>query len=64
MRNLGEFFGHIVKGVKSDPRNNPAKRKQVVRKNVEEEQRGDVILRRTTIEEIELHQPDTPRHTE
>lgn len=52
MRNLGEFFGHIVRGVKTDP----AKRKHVIRKDVEEEKHGDVTLRRTTIEEIEFNQ--------
>ena len=54
MRNLGEFFGHVWKGVKSDP----SKRKQVLRKDVEEDKRGDVTLRRTTIEEIELRNAD------
>ncbi len=48
MHNLGEFVGHIVKAVKTDPS------KKVVKKTVEEEDRGDVVLRRTTIEEIEL----------
>ena len=50
MRYLGEFVGHIVRGVKSDP----SKRTQVVRKEIEEEQRGNMTLRRTTIEEIEV----------
>jgi len=50
MRNLGEFVGHIVKGAKTDP----AKRKRVVRHDTEQEQRGDITLRRTTIEEIEI----------
>jgi len=49
MRNLGEFFGHIVRGVKSDPN------RQQVRKTIEEEDRDGVTLRRTTIEEIEIH---------
>ncbi|HRP63070.1 MAG TPA: hypothetical protein PK400_07255 [Phycisphaerales bacterium] len=48
MRNLGEFFGHILHGVRTDPS------KKVVRHDVEEEQRGDITLRRTTIEEVEL----------
>jgi hypothetical protein len=49
MRSLGEFVGHIVKGV----RTNPAKR--VIRTDVQEQQRDDgVILRRTTIEEVEI----------
>lgn len=50
MRSLGEFFGHVIKAVKTDPR------KKTLRKTVEEEQRGDVILRRTTIEEVEIKQ--------
>ncbi len=56
MRNLGEFFGHIVKGVKTDPAE--PKDKQEVRRTVEEEDRGDMILRRTTIEEVEFKQPE------
>ena len=54
MRNLGAFFGHIVKAVKTDPR----EKKTVVRKTVEEETPGDVTLRRTTIEEIEFKDND------
>jgi hypothetical protein len=53
MRNLGEFFGHILKGV----RTKPAPRKQVLRRQTEEEQRGDITLRRTVIEEIEMREP-------
>jgi len=49
MRSLGEFFGHIIKGAKTDPA------KKVIRKEVEEERREDgMILRRTTIEEVEV----------
>lgn len=53
MRSLGEFFGHIIKGV----RTNPAKRE--VSREVREQQREDgVVLRRTTIEEVEYkHKP-------
>ena len=49
MRSLGEFVGHIVKGVRADPA------RKTVRKEVQET-RGDdgVILRRTTIEEVEF----------
>jgi hypothetical protein len=56
MRSLGEFFGHIAKAVKTDP----AKKTKTVSKTVEEEQRGDLTLRRTTIEEIEIHDTDSP----
>ena len=55
MRNLGEFFGHIIKGVKTDPsKTDEDKNRTEVRREVEEEDQGDMILRRTTIEEIEL----------
>ena len=49
-RNLGAFFGHIVKAVKTDPNT----KRTVVRKTVEEQEHGDITLRRTTIEEIEF----------
>lgn len=52
MRSLGEFFGHIISGVKTDPT------KKVVRKDVEVETRetkeGKVVLRRTIVEEVEV----------
>jgi len=50
MRSLGEFLGHIVKGLRTDPS------RKVIRKDVQEERREDgVILRRTTIEEVEIN---------
>jgi len=54
-RSLGEFFGHILRGAKTnvDDKGNEIIRKEVKR-TVEEEKRGDVVLRRTTIDEIEL----------
>ena len=51
MRSLGEFFGHIAHGVRSDP---GKKDKKTIRTTVEEKQEGNVILRRTTIEEVEI----------
>ena len=55
MRSLGEFFGHVLKGVRTDPT------KRVIRREVEEETRqtdqGPITLRRTTIEEIEIDRP-------
>jgi hypothetical protein len=55
MRSLGEFVGHIWSGVKTDP-SKPAK--QTTRREVETETRdtpqGKVVLRRTTIEEVEV----------
>ena len=63
MRSLGEFFGHIARGVKTPvdapPTTKPNTRQ--VKKEVEEETRetptGRVTLRRTTVEEIVIH-PD------
>lgn len=63
MRNLGEFFGHIAKGVRSDP----ARETREVRREVEErEETGPdgqrITVRRTTVEEIEIdHAPSTSR---
>lgn len=59
MRSLGEFVGHIVKGVKT-PVDRPPARREVKREVAEETRQtpgGKVTLRRTTIEEVELH-PD------
>lgn len=56
MRSLGEFFGHIVKGVRSDPSVTKPDVEEVSR-SVEEEDRDGVVLRRTTIEEIEIRDP-------
>ncbi|HMN95601.1 MAG TPA: hypothetical protein PKC43_05185 [Phycisphaerales bacterium] len=50
-RSLGEFVGHLWSAVRHDP--TPGARREV-RRVVEEEDRGDVVLRRTTIEEVEL----------
>lgn len=57
MSSLGEFFGHIARGIKTDP-SKPVTRE--VKRSVEETQREDgVILRRTVIEEVQLP-PDVP----
>ncbi len=50
MRSLGEFVGHVWRAVRSDP----AGHRAVLSRTVQEEQRGNVTLRRTTIEEIEV----------
>jgi hypothetical protein len=55
MRCLGEFFGNIAKGVKSRP--GEGERREVAR-HVEETTEGDMTLRRTTIDEIEIHSKD------
>lgn len=55
MRSLGEFFGHIARGIGADVRTGEPRQ---VRREVEEREEqtpaGKVVLRRTTIEEIEL----------
>ncbi len=60
MRNLGEFFGHIAKGVQTPV----GPQRTVVRKEVQEETRetegGPVVLRRTIIEEVEVNPPKPP----
>lgn len=53
MRCLGEFFGHIIKGVTADPN------RKVIRREVQERQQGNITLRRTTIEEIEIRSHPT-----
>jgi hypothetical protein len=53
MRSLGEFFGHVWKGVRTDP----GPQRHVVRRDVQETtvptEGGPVTLRRTTIDEVE-----------
>ena len=50
-RSVGEFIGHIVEGVKTDPSED---RTAEVRRTVEETTQDGVVLRRTTIEEVEF----------
>ena len=52
MRRLGEFVGQIVRAVKSDVI------KREVNRTVEEKKEGNVTLRRTTIDEIEIKQEE------
>lgn len=59
MRSLGEFVGHVFKGIRTDPA------KKVVRKEVQEQRRDDgVILRRTTIEEVEIPRKRNAAHND
>lgn len=55
-RSIGEFFGHILKGVRQ-PVDPPATR-QIVRQESTEDVRqteaGKVIVRRTIVEELEI----------
>ncbi len=52
MRNLGKFVGAIWHGVKADPDVHKVRRE--VEESVEEHDGKKVIVRRTTIEEIEV----------
>jgi hypothetical protein len=65
MRALGEFFGHVWKGISTQPGKTPQRRE--TRREVEEETRdtpqGKVTLRRTIIEEIELPREGEERGT-
>ncbi len=54
-RSLGEFFGHIAHGVRGGPSASTSRRE--VNRTVEERDEGDVILRRTVIDEVELKDP-------
>jgi len=53
MRCLGEFVGHILHAVKSDSSTREVKR------TVDEKKDGNVTLRRTTIDEIEIKQEES-----
>ena len=61
LRSLGEFFGHVARGIKTDP-TKPTR--SVTRETVEHETRdtpqGKVVLRRTIIEEVELPPKNPP----
>jgi len=54
MRNLGEFFGHVVKGVKTPADPKEDSHSTVVKKEVQEQKEGAITYRRTTIDEIEV----------
>ena len=55
MRSLGEFVGHIARGVRTDPAR-PAERRREQRV----EDRGNVVLRRTVIDEVEIRPESMP----
>ncbi len=54
MRSLGEFVGHIIKAVKTEPKG----KRVVLNKTTQQQRHGDITLRRTTIEEIEINKPE------
>ena len=51
MRSLGEFVGHIVRATKADPNKHVVSR--TTEERTEQTEDGKVVLRRTTIEEVE-----------
>ncbi|MCL4741608.1 MAG: hypothetical protein KJZ54_05320 [Phycisphaerales bacterium] len=59
MRSLGEFFGEVWKGVRTEP--GAAERGTTVRRDVQQETRdtpaGRVTLRRTVVEEMRIEPP-------
>ena len=57
MRSLGLFVGHVARGIRAKPGNDApgeGRTRREVGRHVEEEERDGVVLRRTTIEEVEL----------
>jgi hypothetical protein len=69
MHNLGQFFGHVAKGVKTPAKPAAPAHTHEVRREVEERQEigpaGEKItLRRTTIEEVEIQPPRPPNNPE
>lgn len=65
-RSLGEFFGHIWKGVQEPVGGEPQKQilRQETTEQVRETEHGKVIVRRTVVEELEIPTPTpTPTHT-
>jgi hypothetical protein len=57
MRCLGEFFGNIAQGIRTNPESD-AQRTEVNRTVEERTTDEGVILRRTTIDEVEVRHDD------
>ncbi|MBL8877373.1 MAG: hypothetical protein JNM86_16400 [Phycisphaerae bacterium] len=58
-RSLGEFFGHIWKGVQEPVGQDPQKQilRQETTEQVRDTEHGKVIVRRTIVEELEIPTP-------
>jgi len=56
MRSLGEFVGHLYKAVRSDPNTS----RRILNKTTQQQRRGTITLRRTTTDEIEIHDSKYP----
>ena len=50
MRSIGEFFGHIISGIRHDV----TRERHVIEKQQSEEKKGRFVLRETRIREIEV----------
>ena len=57
MHSLGEFVGHVVRGIRTDPAAN--KTTTEVRRTEETEDRDGVVLRRTVVEEVVIRNTDS-----
>jgi len=58
-RNIGSFFGHILKGVRTsvESPNSPHARNVEIARSVTERTDGDVTIRETIIREVEVRPP-------
>lgn len=54
MRNLGKFVGAIWHGIKSDPKGQRQEIRRAIEERESEYQGQRVVIRRTTIEEVEI----------
>ncbi len=53
MRCLGEFVGHVLTAVRKDVN------AKEVHRTIEEKQEGNITLRRTTIDEMVIHEKES-----
>lgn len=53
-RSLGEFFGHIYKGIKADTSEQAKRVSRRTEQETRDTPRGTVTIRRTIIEEVDL----------
>ena len=66
LENIARSLGLMIHNVKNpdDPKGVSTSEHKVINHEVEEERRGNVTLRRTTIEEIEIHNDPQDRESE
>jgi hypothetical protein len=63
-RSLGEFFGHIWKGVKTPVEGGKVVVREEAVEEVRETAQGRVIVRRTVVEEMEVRPREEKRDVE